>query len=110
MTFMLRSKSDSGRKVSRTGSLSQLHDWEGTYCYFPLFAELSPYHCLSLPNCCVSISKLMVSCLNDRTVNTRNRSGDPEPAHPNGNLPPPPTLAQAIALILESLNEQTELL
>jgi hypothetical protein len=43
-------------------------------------------------------------------VNTRNERGDPEPAHPNGNLPLLPTLAQAIAAILESRDEQTELL
>jgi hypothetical protein len=51
-----------------------------------------------------------VTYLNDRMVNTHNGTGDPEPAHPNGNPPPPPTLAQAIALILESHDEQTELL
>jgi hypothetical protein len=51
-----------------------------------------------------------VTCLNDRMMNTHNRRGDPEPAHPNGNPPPPPTLAQAIASILESRDEQTELL
>jgi hypothetical protein len=43
-------------------------------------------------------------------VNTHNGRGDPEPAHPNGNPPPLPTLAQAIASILESRDEQTELL
>jgi hypothetical protein len=48
--------------------------------------------------------------LNNRIMNTHNGRGDPEPAHPNGNLPPPPTLAQAIASILESCDEQTELL
>jgi hypothetical protein len=48
--------------------------------------------------------------LDDKMVNTRNRRGDLEPAHPNGNLPPSPTLAQAIASILESHDEQTELL
>jgi hypothetical protein len=52
----------------------------------------------------------MVTCLNDRMVNTHNGRGDPEPAHPNGNPPPPLTLAQAIASILESREEQTELL
>jgi hypothetical protein len=52
----------------------------------------------------------MVTYLNDRMVNTHNRRGDPEPAHPNGNPPPLPTLAQAIASILESRDEQTELL
>jgi hypothetical protein len=43
-------------------------------------------------------------------VNTRIGRGDPEPTHPNGNPPPPLTMAQAIAAILESRNEQTELL
>jgi hypothetical protein len=52
----------------------------------------------------------MVTCLNDRIVNTHNGRGDPEPAPPNGNLPSPPTLAQAIASILESREEHTELL
>jgi hypothetical protein len=108
MIFMLRSKSDFGCKGSRTGSLSQLRDWDRTYRYFPLSAELSPYHCLNLPNCRVLIFELMVTCLNDRMVNTRNGRGDPEPAHPNRNSPPPPTLAQAIASILESHDEQTE--
>jgi hypothetical protein len=56
------------------------------------------------------ISELMVTCLNDRMVNTHNGRGDCEPALPNGNPPPPPTLTQAIASILESWDEQTELL
>jgi hypothetical protein len=56
------------------------------------------------------IVELMVTSLDDRMVNTCNGRGDPEPAHPNGNLPPPLTMAQAIAAILESRNEQTELL
>jgi hypothetical protein len=43
-------------------------------------------------------------------VNTHNGRGDPDPAHPNGNPPRPPTLAQAIVSILESRDEQTELL
>jgi hypothetical protein len=52
----------------------------------------------------------MVTCLNNRMVNTHNGRGDPEPAHPNRNPHPPVTLAQAIASILESRDEQTELL
>jgi hypothetical protein len=52
----------------------------------------------------------MVTYLNDRMMNTHNGRGDPEPAHPNGSLPLPPTLAQAIASILESRDEQTKLL
>jgi hypothetical protein len=43
-------------------------------------------------------------------VNTRNGRGDPEPAQPNGNPPSPLTMAQAIASILESRDEQTKLL
>jgi hypothetical protein len=110
MSFMLRSKSVFCHKGSRTSSLSQLHDWDRIYRCFSLFAELSPYHCLSLPYCRVLISELMVTYLNDRMVNTRNEMGGPEPAHPNGNPPPLPTLAQVIALILESRDEQIELL
>jgi hypothetical protein len=56
------------------------------------------------------ISKLMVTCLDDRMVNTRNRWARIESAQGNGNLPPPPSLAQEIALILESRDKQTELL
>jgi hypothetical protein len=52
----------------------------------------------------------MVTCLNDRMMNTRNGRSDPEPAHPNRNPPPLSTLAQAIASILESHVGQTELL
>ena len=44
-------------------------------------------------------------------MNTRNGRHDPEPSQANGpEPPPPPTLAQAVAAILESRNEQTELL
>jgi hypothetical protein len=43
-------------------------------------------------------------------VNTRNGRAEPENAQGNGNLPPPSSLAQAIASILESRDEQTELL
>jgi hypothetical protein len=52
----------------------------------------------------------MVTCLHDRMVNTRIGRGDPEPAHLNGNPPPPLTSAQVIASILESRDEQTDLL
>jgi hypothetical protein len=43
-------------------------------------------------------------------VNTRNGWAGPKNAQGNGNPPPPPSLAQAIASILESRDEQTELL
>jgi hypothetical protein len=56
------------------------------------------------------ISKLMVTCLDDRMVNTCNERAGAENSQGNGNPPPPPSLAQVIALILESRDEQTELL
>jgi hypothetical protein len=53
----------------------------------------------------------MVTCLDDRMVNTRNGRANVDACQPNGPSPPlPPTLAQAIVLILESHDEQTELL
>jgi hypothetical protein len=63
---------------------------------FALVAELSPLPLLSL------ISKLMVTCLEDRMVNTHNGQAEAEDAQGNRNPPPSPTLAQAIASILES--------
>jgi hypothetical protein len=56
------------------------------------------------------IFELMVACLDDRMVNTHNRRAGAEDAQGNGNPPPPPTLAQAIASMLESRDEQIELL
>jgi hypothetical protein len=52
----------------------------------------------------------MVTCLDARMVNTRNGQTGVESAQGNRNLPPPLILAQAIASILESRDEQTELL
>jgi hypothetical protein len=43
-------------------------------------------------------------------VNTRNRRAGVKSSQGNGNPPPSPSLAQAIASILESHDEQTELL
>jgi hypothetical protein len=43
-------------------------------------------------------------------VNTRNVRNGAENSQGNENPPPPPSLAQAIASILESHDEQTELL
>jgi hypothetical protein len=43
-------------------------------------------------------------------VNTHNRWAGAESAQGNRNLPPPPSLAQVITSILESQDEQTELL
>jgi hypothetical protein len=52
----------------------------------------------------------MVACLDDRMVNTHNKRAGAEDAQGNGNPPPPPTLAQAIASMLESRDEQIKLL
>jgi hypothetical protein len=43
-------------------------------------------------------------------VNTRNVRNGVKKSQGNGNPPPPPSLAQAVASILESRDEQTELL
>jgi hypothetical protein len=34
-------------RAAKTGDLCQLRSQDRIYCYFPLFAELSPYHDLS---------------------------------------------------------------
>jgi hypothetical protein len=56
------------------------------------------------------ISKLMVTYLDGRMVNTRNVRNGAENSQGNGDPHPPLSLAQAIASILESHDEQTELL
>jgi hypothetical protein len=43
-------------------------------------------------------------------VNTRNGRAGAESSQGNGSPPPPPSLTQAITSILESRDEQTELL
>ena len=72
--------------------------------------ELSPLPLLKFALMLSLISKLMVTCLDDRMVNTHNVWTGAENSQGNGNPPPPPSLAQAIASILESRDEQTELL
>jgi hypothetical protein len=52
----------------------------------------------------------MITYFDDRMLNTRNERAGPKNAQGNGNSPLPPSLAQAIASILESRDEQTELL
>jgi hypothetical protein len=48
--------------------------------------------------------------MDDRMVNTHNGRAGAENAQGNGNPPPPSSLVQAIASILESRDEQTMLL
>jgi hypothetical protein len=77
---------------------------------FSVIIELSPLPLLKFALVLSLFSKLMVTCLDDRMVNTRNVRNEAENSQRNGNLPPPPSLAQAIASILESRDEQIELL
>jgi hypothetical protein len=77
---------------------------------FSVIIELSPLPLLNFALVWSLISKLMVTCLDDRMVNTHNVRNGAENSQGNGNPPPPPCLAQAIASILESRDEQIELL
>jgi hypothetical protein len=52
----------------------------------------------------------MVSHLHDSVVSARDGSADAETAQSGGHSSPPPTLAQVLASIRESRDEQTELL
>jgi hypothetical protein len=71
---------------------------------------LSPLPLLKFALMLSLISKLVITCLDGRMVNTRNIRNRVENSQGNRNAPPPPSLAQAIASILESRDEQTELL
>jgi hypothetical protein len=77
---------------------------------FSIIAELSPLPLLKFAILLSLISELMATCLDDRMLNTCNRRVGAENPQGNGNPTPPSTLAQAIASILESLDEHTELL
>jgi hypothetical protein len=77
---------------------------------FSVVIELSPLPLLKFALMLSLISKLMVTCLDDRMVNTRNVRNGAENSQGNRNPPPLPSLAQAITSILESRDEQTELL
>jgi hypothetical protein len=106
--FMLQP--NSGHKDSKTGKLCQLYGQDRVYQCFSIIVELSPLSLLEFAILLSLISKLMVTCLDDRMVNTYNGRAGAENAQGNGNLPPPPSLAQAITSILESHDVQTELL
>jgi hypothetical protein len=77
---------------------------------FSVIVELSPLPLFKFVILLSLISELMVTCLDDRMVNTYNGRARAENAQGNENLPPPPSLAQAITSILESQDEETELL
>jgi hypothetical protein len=77
---------------------------------FFVIIELSPLPLLKFAIMLSLISKVMVTCLDDRMVNTCNVRVGAENSQGNGNPSPPPGLSQSIASILESRDEQTELL
>jgi hypothetical protein len=106
--FMLQP--NSGHKDSKTGKLCRLYGQDRVYQCFFIIVELSPLSLLEFAILLSLISKLMVTCLDDRMVNTYNGRAGAENAQGNGNLPPPLSLAQAITSILESHDVQTELL
>jgi hypothetical protein len=80
------------------------------FTVFSVIIELSPLPLLRYAIMLNLISKLMVTCFDDRMVNTRNVQTGAENFQGNGNLPPPPSLAQAITSILEPRDEQIEFL
>jgi hypothetical protein len=75
-----------------------------------VIVELSPLPLLKFALLPSLIYKLMVTCLDGRMVNTHNVQNWAENSQGNGNPPLPPSLAQAIASVLESHDEQIELL
>jgi hypothetical protein len=77
---------------------------------FSVIIELSSLPLLKFAIMLSLISKLMVTCLDDKMVNTHNVRAGAKNSQGNGNPPPPPCFAHAIAAILESHDEQTELL
>jgi hypothetical protein len=106
--FMLKPNSD--RKYSKTEKIVLTIRSRQSYRYFSIIVELSPLPLLKFSLLLSLISKLMMTCLDDRMVNTHNEWAEAENTQGNRNPPPPPSLAQAIASILESRDEQTELL
>jgi hypothetical protein len=80
------------------------------FTVFSVIIEMSPLPLLKFAIMLSLISKLMVTYLDDRMVNTLNVQNGAENSQGNGKPPPPPSLAQAIASILESNDELTELL
>jgi hypothetical protein len=80
------------------------------FLLFSVIAELSPLPLLKFAILLSLISELMVTCLDDRKVNTLNGRVEAENSWANGNPPPPSSLAQAITSILESRDKQTKLL
>jgi hypothetical protein len=69
---------------------------------FSVIVELTPLPLLKFAIMLSLISELMVTCLDDRMVNTRNGRAVAKNAQGNRNLPLSPSLGQAIASILES--------
>jgi hypothetical protein len=75
---------------------------------FSIIIELSPLPLFKFVLILSLISKLVVTCLDGKMVNTHNVRNGAENSQGNRNPPPPPSLAQVIASILESRDEQTK--
>jgi hypothetical protein len=101
--FML--KPDSGHKYSTIEKMVLTVWSRQSYRCFSVIVELSPLPLLKFDLLLSLISKLMVTYLDDRMVNTRNGRAGAENSQGNGNPPPPPSLTQVIVLILESWDE-----
>jgi hypothetical protein len=107
---MLMLKLDSGRKDSENGKKILSVRSGQNLPLFSVIVELSPLPLLKFALLLSLISKLIVTCLDGRIMNTHNGRAGAESTQGNENLPPPPTLAQAITSIIESRDKQTELL
>jgi hypothetical protein len=78
------------------------------FTVFSVIIELSPLPLLKFAIMLSLISKLMITCLDDKIVNTHDGRAGAENSQGNGNPSPLSSLAQAIASILKSRDEQTE--
>jgi hypothetical protein len=93
--FMI--KLNSGREDSKIEKMVLTIRSRQSYRCFSVIVELSPLPLTKLPLLLSLISKLMVTCLDDRMVNTRKGRVGAENSQGNGNPHSPPGLAQAIA-------------
>jgi hypothetical protein len=101
---------DSSRKDTKTEKMLLTVRSKQNLLLFSVIVELSPLPLIKFAKLLSLISKLMVTCLDDGMVNTHNGRAGAESSKGNRNLPRPPSLVQAIASILESRDEQIELL
>jgi hypothetical protein len=95
--IMFMIKLNSGREDSKIEKMVLTIRSRQSYCCFSVIVELSPLSLIKLPLLLSLISKLMMTCLDDRMVNTHKGRVGAENSQGNGNPHSPPSLAQAIA-------------